>query len=150
MTTDLKTTIQEDMKSAMRAKQTLRLGTIRMLKAAIKKEEIDRQVTLSDSDIELIIIKMIKQRKDSEQQFLAANRQELAEKEQSEIQVLQEYLPEPLSPDEVNSIISEAIKATGATSMQDMGKVIGKIRPDLQGKADMSQVSQLVKEKLQG
>ena len=150
MTTNLKTTIQEDMKSAMRAKQTLRLGTIRMLKAAIKKEEIDRQVTLSDSDIELIIIKMIKQRKDSEQQFLAANRQELAEKEQSEIQVLQEYLPEPLSPEEVNSIISEAIKATGATSMQDMGKVIGKIRPDLQGKADMSQVSQLVKEKLQG
>ena len=150
MSCDLKNQVQEDMKSAMRAKEVLRLSTIRMLLAAIKQIEIDDRKVLTDSDVELIIIKMIKQRRDSHQQFQAAGRDQLAEKEQAEIVILETYLPEPLSTAEVEQLISDAINNIGASSMRDMGKVMAELKPIMQGRTDMSQVSRQVKEKLEG
>ena len=150
MTTDLISTIKSDMKEAMKAKEATRLGAIRMLLSEIKKVEIDQRKTLTDTDILTIINKMIKQRKDSEQQFIDANRPELADKEHAEIIALTTYLPEPLSEQEVLHIISSAIAESDAKSMQDMGKVIAKVKPELVGRADMSQVSGWIREKLQG
>lgn len=145
----LKQQIQNDMKEAMRAKETLRLGTIRMLLAAIKQYEIDGKMALDDSATLAIINKMIKQRRDSIQQFTDAGRDELAEKEQQEIDVLQHYLPEPLSQADIDQAIQEALQQTAASSMKEMGKVMAILKPQLEGRADLAKVSAIIKEKLQ-
>lgn len=148
MADQLKSKIQSDMKDAMRAKETARLGTIRMLMAAIKQKEVDERTTVSDTDALSIINKMIKQRKESAKQFHEANRPELAEKEEQEIEFLNIYLPEQLSDNEIDNIISSAISEAGATSMKDMGNVMNIVRPKVQGRADMGMISKLVKEKI--
>jgi uncharacterized protein YqeY len=144
----LKERIQDDMKTAMRAKEKARLAVIRMILAAIKQKEIDEQITLSDDQILAVLEKMVKQRRDSIKQYEDANRQELADQEQAEVVILQEYLPEQLGSDEIEAIISEIITDTGAAGPQDMGKVMGALKPRIQGRADMGQASQLVKAKL--
>ena len=148
MDSTLKSTIQSDMKDAMRAKDTARLSTIRMLLAAIKQKEIDEQTTLSDADVLSIINKGIKQRKESAKQYHDANRPELAEKEEQEIEYLHVYLPKQLSETEVDAIIQAAITETSASSMKDMGAVMNIVRPKLQGRADMGAVSATIKSKL--
>ncbi len=144
----LKQQITEDMKTAMRARDTARLGAIRLLLAAMKQREVDERIELSDTDVIAIIEKMIKQRRDSISQFEAANRQELADAEKFEITVLQTYMPQPLSEDEVAAAVVEAIAASGAKSPQEMGKVIALLKPKLAGRADMGKVSALVKARL--
>ena len=141
-------TLKEAQKDAMRAKDKLRLGTIRMTLAAVKQREIDERIELTDGDVLAIITKMVKQRKDAAQQFSAAERIDLADIEYSEIVVLESFLPQPLTSDEINTLINEAMTATGAAGMQDMGKVMGVLKPQLQGRADMGKVSGLIKAKL--
>lgn len=141
-------TLKEAQKDAMRAKDKLRLGTIRMTLAAVKQREIDERIELTDGDVLAIITKMVKQRKDAAQQFTDANRKDLADTEYAEIVILESFLPQPLSADEINDLISEAMAATGAAGMQDMGKVMGVLKPQLQGRADMGKVSGLIKAKL--
>lgn len=145
-----KARIIEDMKSAMRAKEKKLLGTIRLLTAAIKQVEVDERRDLSDDDVLAIVIKMVKQRKDSAKQYQDAGRQDLADQEIYEIGVLEKYLPEQLSASELEELIQKAISATGAQGMQDMGKVMGMLRPQVAGKADMGQLSQKIKDLLQG
>ena len=140
--------IKDDMKVAMRERDKDRLGTIRLILAAIKQQEVDLRETLTDDDVLTILNKMMKQRRDSIEQFNKAGRDELAAKEQSEIEVIQDYLPEQLSQDDILALVDEAISATGAESMRDMGKVMGMLKPKLQGRADMGQVSGLIKSKL--
>ena len=146
----LKSTITEDMKNAMRAKQTLRLGTIRMLLAAIKQTEIDKKIEVDDDLIMGIINKMIKQRRDSKAQFAKANRPELAQKEEDEIGILMGYLPSQLTNEGIEQLISQVLSETGATSLKDMGKVMASVKPKVIGRADMSVVSQKIKQRLQG
>ena len=141
----LKDQISDDMKTAMRAKETERLGTIRLLLAAIKQREVDDRVTLDDAAITGVIDKMIKQRKDSISQFEAAGRTDLADKEKAELAVLSAYMPEQLSADAIAAEVQAAIAATGAAGPQDMGKVMGVLKPKLAGKADMTAVSAQVK-----
>ena len=141
----LKQQITEDMKVAMRAKDTARLGAIRLLLAAMKQREVDERIELSDSDIVSIIEKMIKQRRDSISQFEAAARQELADAESFEISVLQNYMPQPLSDEEITVAVNDAVVDSGAKSPQEMGKVIALLKPKLAGRADMGKVSALVK-----
>ncbi len=141
-------TLREAQKDAMRAKDKLRLGTIRMTLAAVKQREIDERIELTDGDVLAIITKMVKQRKDAAQQFSAAERIDLADIEYAEIVVLESFLPQPLTSDEINTLINEAMTATGAAGMQDMGKVMGVLKPQLQGRADMGKVSGLIKAKL--
>ncbi len=136
------------MKAAMRAKEKQRLGTIRMLLAAIKQREIDEQTTLSDEQILAVIQKMLKQRKDSITQYEAANRPELAEIEKTEMSILQAYMPKQMDETEIEALVAKVIDAIGAQGPQDMGKVMGAIKPQVQGQADMSKVSQLVKAKI--
>lgn len=124
-------------KDAMRAKDKVRLGTIRMALAAIKQKEIDEQITLDDTAILAVLTKMVKQRVDAASQFDAANRDDLASKEREEIVVIEAFLPKPLSEDELNSLIDDAMASTGASGMQDMGKVMGVLKPQVQGRADM-------------
>lgn len=135
-------------KDAMRAKDKLRLGTIRMALAAIKQREIDEQITLDDSAILAVLIKMVKQRQDAASQFDAANREDLSSKEREEIVVLEDFLPQPLSDDEIATLIDEAMKATGACGMQDMGKVMGVLKPKVQGRTDMGALSGKIKARL--
>lgn len=144
----LKQRIESDMKEAMRAKDKDRLGTIRLVLAAIKQREVDERITLTDTDILAVLDKMVKQRRDSIAQFQQAGRQELADKEAAEIKVIQEYLPAALSEDEVDTLIAEAIATSGAASPQDIGKIMALLKPQLQGRADMGLVSRKVKEKL--
>lgn len=144
----LKQQITEDMKSAMRAKETARLGAIRLLLAAMKQREVDERIELTDTDIIAIIEKMNKQRRDSISQYEAAGRQELADVEKFEMTVLQNYLPQPLTEAEVMAEIDAAIAATGASTGQDMGKVMAIVKPKLVGRADMSKVSGLIKARL--
>jgi uncharacterized protein YqeY len=144
----LRQRIESDMKTAMRAKDKDRLGTIRLALAAIKQREIDERITLSDADIIAVLDKMTKQRRDSISQFEQAGRQELADKEAAEIAVIQKYLPVALSEAEIEAIIAEVITTSGAASPQDIGKIMGLMKPRLQGRADMSLVSRKVKEKL--
>jgi len=144
----LKQQISDDMKSAMRAKETARLGTIRLLLSAMKQREVDERIELTDADIVAIIEKMIKQRRESITQFEAGGRQELADAEKAEIVVLQVYMPQQMSEAEVAAAVEEAIAASGAKSPQEMGKVIGLLKPKLAGRADMGKVSALVKAKL--
>lgn len=136
------------MKVAMRERDKERLSTIRLILAAIKQQEVDRRETPTDADVLAILDKMVKQRKDSIEQFTKAGRDELAEKEQSEIVVIQDYLPKQLSDEEILALVADAISTTGAESMRDMGKVMGILKPQLQGRADMGQVSGLIKSKL--
>ncbi|CAN7628502.1 GatB/YqeY domain-containing protein [Caballeronia sp. LjRoot29] len=141
----LKDQITEDMKTAMRARETERLGTIRLLLSAIKQREVDERVTLDDAAITAVIDKMIKQRKDSISQFQTAGRDDLVAKEQAELVVLAAYMPEQLSDEAINAEIQAAVAATGAAGPQDMGKVMGILKPKLAGRADMTAVSGLVK-----
>ena len=144
----LKQQINEDMKSAMRAKETARLGAIRLLLAAMKQREVDERIELTDADVVAIIEKMLKQRRDSISQYKAANRQDLVDVEEFEVTVLQAYMPQQLSEAEIASAIAEAIAATGAAGPQDMGKVMGVVKPKLAGRADMGKVSGLIKAQL--
>ncbi len=144
----LKAQINEAMKAAMRAKEKERLGTIRLVLAEIKKVEVDERIDPDDVRVTSILDKMVKQRRDSIKQFTDAGRDELAAKEQNEIEVIQEFLPQPLSAEEIASLIEEAIASTGAASMQDMGKVMGLLKPQMAGKADMGKVSGLIKQRL--
>jgi uncharacterized protein len=144
----LKEKISEDMKSAMRAKETARLGAIRLLLAAMKQREVDERIELTDADVVAIIEKMLKQRRDSISQYKAANRQDLVDVEEFEVSVLQTYMPQQLSEAEVVSAIAEAIAATGAAGPQDMGKVMGVVKSKLAGRADMGKVSGLIKAQL--
>ena len=144
----LKERITEDMKTAMRAAEKERLGTVRLLLAAIKQREVDERITLDDGQVLAVIEKMIKQRREAISQFESGGRSDLVAKETAEIGVLQGYLPTQLTPVELDALIAEAITATGATSIKDMGKVVGLVKAKAQGKADMSAVSARIKQKL--
>lgn len=144
----LKQQITEDMKSAMRAKDTARLSAIRLLLAAIKQREVDERIELDDPAVIAVVEKMLKQRRDAISQFEAAGRQDLADAEAFEVSVLQGYMPQPLSEAEVEGLVGEAISATGAAGMRDMGKVMAALKPRLAGRADMGKVSALIKAKL--
>ena len=144
----LKERINEDMKAAMRAKETARLGTIRLLLAAMKQKEVDERISLDDAAIAAVIDKMLKQRKDSITQYEAANRQDLADAEKAEVAVLPAYKPAGLSETEVAAAVAHAVTASGASGAADMGKVMAILKPQLAGKADMGLVSKLVKAKL--
>lgn len=144
----LKQRILEDVKTAMRSGDKDRLGVLRLISAAIKQIEVDERIELDDEKTLAVLDKMVKQRRESIAQYENAGRQELADKEQFEIGVIQDYLPEALGEDEIKAMIDEAIAATGAESMKDMGKVIGRLKPKMQGRADMGAVSGLVKAKL--
>jgi uncharacterized protein len=146
----LKDQITEDMKAAMRAKDTERLGTIRLLQAAMKQKEVDERVTLDDAAVVGIVDKLIKQRKDSIDAFQKANRQDLADKEAAEVQVLQAYLPARLSADEITAEVKAIVAELGAKGPGDMGKVMGAAKQRLAGKAEMGQVSAAVKAALAG
>jgi uncharacterized protein len=144
----LKERITEDMKSAMRAAQKERLGTVRMILAGIKQREVDERVSLDDSQVLAVIDKMVKQRKESIAQFETGGRADLVAKEKAEIALLQEYLPTQLAPAEIEALISAAIAKTGASSIKDMGKVMGALKSELAGRADMGAVSARIKQKL--
>jgi uncharacterized protein len=144
----LKQQITEDMKTAMRAKDAARLGTIRLLLAAMKQREVDERIELSDADVLFIIDKMIKQRRDSIAQFEAAGRQDLVDAEKFETSVLQGYMPQQMSEAEIASAVEDAVVASGAKSPQEMGKAIALLKPKLAGRADMGKVSALVKARL--
>lgn len=144
----LKSRIKDDMKAAMRAKEKERLGTIRMILSEIKRIEVDERIELDEERCLTLLDKMCKQRRDSVKQYQAADRQELADIEIAEIEVIQSYLPQQLTPEEIDALIVDAISKTGAESMQDMGKVMGILKPQLQGRADVGAVSGLIKAKL--
>lgn len=144
----LKTRITDDVKTAMRAGDKARLGVLRLITAAIKQVEVDQRIELDEAQTLAVLDKMVKQRRESVAQYEDAGRQELADKERFEIGIVQEYLPEPLSADEIEAMIDEAVASTGAASMKDMGKVIGQLKPRLQGRADMGAVSGRVKARL--
>ncbi|UTV27408.1 GatB/YqeY domain-containing protein [Photobacterium atrarenae] len=140
--------LKDEQKAAMKAKDKPRLGAIRLALAAVKQREVDEKITLSDDDVLAVLTKMVKQRRDSVAQYEAAGRQELADVELAEIKVLEEFMPQPLSEDEIVALLDAAIAETGAASMQDMGKLMAVLKPQVQGRADMGKVSQLVKAKL--
>ncbi len=144
----LKARITDDMKTAMRAKDAPRLGTIRLLLAAMKQKEVDERVELADADVVVIIDKMIKQRRDSIAQFEKGARQDLADQEKFELGILQSYMPQALSDAEIDAEIAAAMQATGAKVMADMGKVMAVLKPKLAGRADMAKVSTQIKAKL--
>ena len=146
----LKDRITEDMKAAMRAKESQRLTAIRMLLAAMKQKEVDERVTLADADVVAIVEKLIKQRRDSIAQYQAANRQDLVDAESFELALLQGYLPQQLSDDEIAAEIAKAVAETGASGGRDMGKVMGVLKGRLAGRADMQKVSAAVKARLGG
>ena len=142
---NLKSMITEDMKNAMRSKDINRLGTIRLLLAAIKQKEVDERIELTDTQVITIVEKMIKQRKDSINQFTTAKRQDLVDQETSELLLLETYLPAQLSEEEILAKVKQTIEASGAVGPQDMGKVISILKPELAGQADMGKVSAIVK-----
>ncbi len=141
----IKTRLTEDMQAAMRAKEADRLSAIRLALAAVKQKEIDERVELDEAGLTAVIDKLLKQRKDSVTQFLAANRQDLADKEQFEIGVLSAYMPQQMSADEVAELVKQAVAETGAAGPKDMGKMMAWLKPKLAGRADMTAVSGLVK-----
>ncbi len=149
----LKESLIVDMKAAMRDRQVVRLETIRLLRAAIQRKEVDEQIQLDDQDVLQIIQKMVKQCTDAAEQFTKGNREDLVDKERANIAILETYLPEPLSAPEIDSLIQEAIQQSGATTMQDMGKVIGlvqlkvqaKAQAEAQGRVEMGAVSARIK-----
>tara|TARA_B100001094_G_scaffold333376_1_gene411225 strand:+ start:5765 stop:6208 length:444 start_codon:yes stop_codon:yes gene_type:complete len=140
--------LKSEQKDAMRAKDKVRLGTIRLALAAVKQIEVDERRALSESDLTQLLTKLVKQRRDSITQYEAAGRQELADIEANEIKILQEFLPQPLEASQVQSLIDEAIAEVEASSMQDMGKIMALLKPKIQGRADMSQVSAEIKKRL--
>ena len=144
----LKAQITEDMKTAMRAKDSTRLGTIRLLLAAIKQREVDERIELSDADVIAVIEKMLKQRRDSITAYESAKRADLADIEKAEVVVLQTYLPKQLTDDEVAALLEQVVADTEAVDMKDMGKVMAAIKPLVAGKADMAKVSGLIKSRL--
>lgn len=144
----LKNQITEDMKTAMRAKDSVRLGAIRLLLSAIKQREVDERIELADGDVISVIEKMLKQRRDSIAAFELAKRDDLADIEKFEVTVLQTYMPKQMSDDEVNQIITQVIADTGAQGAKDMGKVVGLVKPLVAGMADMGKVSGLIKARL--
>ncbi|MFT6393721.1 MAG: hypothetical protein ACJARW_000203 [Methylophilaceae bacterium] len=144
----LKAQISEDMKSAMRAKEGTRLGTIRLLLAAMKQREVDERIELSDIDVISIIEKMLKQRRDSIAAYESAKRVDLADVEKAEVLVLQAYLPKQLTEEEVAALLEKVVADTAAASMKDMGKVMAAIKPLVAGKADMGKISGLIKARL--
>jgi len=144
----LKDRITEDMKTAMRAGDKERLGTVRLLLAAIKQREVDERITLDDGQVLAVIEKMIKQRREAIGQFESGGRGDLVAKENAEIGILQGYLPAQLTAAELDALISEAITATGAASIKDMGKVMGFVKPKAQGRTDMGALSARIKQKL--
>jgi len=146
----LKSKITEDMKAAMRAKETARLGTVRLLLAAMKQKEVDERVELSDTDVLSIIEKMLKQRRESIAQYEKAARQDLADAEKAEIAILSAYLPQQLSEADVAEAVVAAIRESGAAGVKDMGKVMGLLKSRLAGRTDMGKLSGLVKAKLAG
>ena len=146
----LRDQVNEDIKTAMKAREADRLGALRLLLAAMKQREVDERITLDDAGVVAVVEKMIKQRKDSIAQFEKAARQDLADKEKYEISVIGAYLPQQLSQAEIDAIVDEAVAAAGAKGPADMGKVMGIVKPRLAGRADMGKVSGLVKAKLAG
>ena len=146
----LKDRITDDMKAAMRSGEKERLGVIRMITAAIKQREVDERITLNDAQVLSVLEKMIKQRKESLAQFQAGNRQDLVDKEAAEITLLQTYMPSRLGDAELDALIAEAVAATGAASIKDMGKVMAVIKAKAQGRADMAAVGAKIKAKLGG
>ncbi len=146
----LKEQISEDMKTAMRAKDSARLGTIRLLLAAIKQKEVDERITRDDAQVTAVIDKMLKQRRDSISQFESAGRQDLVDAEKFELDVLTAYMPQQMGADEVAAVIAEVIAAVGAAGPADMGKVMGPLKAKLAGRTDMAQASALVKAALSG
>jgi len=146
----LKSTITEDMKAAMRSREAARLSTIRLLLAAIKQKEVDERIELSDSDVIAVIDKMIKQRRESIGHYEAGRRPDLAAVESAEIDLLQGYMPKPLSAAEIDALIDAALAGTGAAGMAGMGKVMAALKSSLAGRADMAEVSLKVKARLSG
>ena len=144
----LKQLITEDMKLALKAQDRAALKAIRMILGAIKQKEIDERIDLDDSQVMTVIQKMVKQRKDSISQFSDAGRTDLVEVEEAELSIINNYMPKQLSEDEIEAAVTKAISDTGAESMKDMGKLMGILKSQLDGKADMGQVSQLIKSKL--
>jgi hypothetical protein len=138
-------TIQQDMKAALRAGDRVRLGTLRLIRAALQQQEIDQRVTLSDELVLKVLDRMIKQRRESAAQYQQAGRQDLAEREEAEISVIRSYLPEPLSESQIDDLVQSTVNEVGAASMRDMGRVMGILKPRLQGRADLSSVSAKVK-----
>lgn len=150
MTSSIKGQIQEDMKTAMRSQEKERLATIRLILAALKQREVDERIVLTDDQIITTLDKMAKQRRQSIEEFEKGGRQDLADKEKEELKLIQSYLPAQLSASEIKTMIEAAIKETGAASARDMGKVMGILKPKLQGRADMTAVSTQIKECLGG
>lgn len=148
MSDDLKTRIQDDVKTAMRARDRARLGVLRLVTAAVKQKEIDDRTSLNDIEIVGVLEKMIKQRHESLHQYRQAGRQDLADQEAFEIDVIQGYMPAALSESEVDALIDAAMEETAAATMKDMGKLMGVLKPKLQGRADMGVVSARVKARL--
>ena len=146
----LKEQLQQDMKQAMRGGEKRRLGAIRLVMAAIKQREVDERIELDDEQVMLVLDKMAKQRRESIEQYEKAGRNDLAEQEVFELDILKTYLPEQLDDAQIDSMIAEAIEATGAASIKEMGKVMGQLKPKLQGRADMGAVSGKIKAKLSG
>jgi uncharacterized protein len=146
----LKETLQQDMKAAMRAADKRRLGVIRLINAAIKQREVDERIDLDDSQVIVVLDKMAKQRRESIEQYEKAGRNDLADQEHFELEVLKTYLPEQLDEAKIDAMIAEAITATGAQSVKDMGKVMGQLKARLAGRADMGAVSGKIKARLSG
>lgn len=146
----LKQRLQQDMKAALKAGDKTRLGTIRLINAAIKQREVDERIELDDTAVLAVLEKMLKQRRDSCDQYQRAGREDLAAREAAEIEICQSYLPEPLSAAEIDACIEAAIAETGARSMRDMGQVMGRVKPQVQGRADMGQLSARIKQRLGG
>lgn len=148
MSETLKSQLQADMKSSMKSGDKSRLGVIRLMLSALKQVEVDERIELDDSRIIAVLDKMAKQRRESITQFDKAGRDDLSVIEKAELEIIQEYLPEALSEAEINELVEQSIASTGAASIKDMGKVMGMLKPQLQGRADMGQVSQLIKSRL--
>jgi uncharacterized protein YqeY len=146
----LRERVNEDMKSAMKAREAERLSTIRLLLAAVKQREVDERITLDDAGVVAVVEKMLKQRKDSVQQYEQAGRTDLADKEKAEMALLSGYLPQQLADAELEAVVAEAVAASGAKAASDMGKVMAIVKPKVAGRADMGKVSALVKAKLAG
>lgn len=144
----LKARINDDMKAAMKAREAERLATIRLLLAAMKQKEVDERIELDDATIIAVVDKMLKQRRDSVTQYEAANRQDLADRERFEMTVLADYLPQPLTDAEIDALIEAAVAGTGAAGLPDMGKVMGAVKSQMAGRADMAAVSARIKARL--
>jgi uncharacterized protein YqeY len=144
----LKEHIQQDVKDAMRAREKSRLATIRLITAAIEQREVDERIELDDAQVLAVLDKMVKQRRESISQFEKAGRDDLILQEASELEIIQSYLPEQLTEAEITALIDAAMEATGAASIKDMGKVMGQLKPKLQGRADIGAVSAMIKARL--